>query len=265
MSPSTGDSGRPAMDDDEAIEGLKRLGLTTYESRVFLALQKLGHGTASEISDVEDVPRSQVYGAAEGLEQRGLVETQQSTPTVYRPIPLDQARTLLLEQLAETGSETFNYLDSIQNTTEQQEQSESIWLINTQESIVSRVVEIIEGAEQRVLYGADRPYQFEDQVVEALTAAAENGVSVVMTSANEAALANTPEGDKFQTLKVPAERDMDVSTGRVLVVDGHTILLSTLTGDGQGTDEVAFWTSDNPFASVLVELIEAWLQTPGRE
>lgn len=253
------------MNDDDAVEGLKRLGLTTYESRVFLALQKLGHGTASEISEVEDVPRSQVYGAAEGLENRGLVETQQSTPTVYRPIPLEQARTLLLEQLAQTGSETFNYLDSVQNTTEKQEQSESIWLINTKESIVSRVIEIVGGAEDRVLYGADRQSQFEDDIVDSLDDAAASGVSVVIASANEEVLAAAPDSEGFQTFKVPAERDIDVSTGRVLIVDGHTILLSTITENSDDSGEVAFWTSDNPFATVLVELLEAWLQDPTEE
>ncbi|PSP27801.1 hypothetical protein BRC65_04050 [Halobacteriales archaeon QH_2_65_14] len=58
------------MNDSEAVDGLKRLGLTTYEARVFLGLQKLGSGTANEVSDVVDVPRSQVYGAAEDLETR---------------------------------------------------------------------------------------------------------------------------------------------------------------------------------------------------
>ena len=48
------------------------------------------------------MPRSQVYGAAERLEERGLVETQQSTPTQYRPVSLGRARSRLLDELERT-------------------------------------------------------------------------------------------------------------------------------------------------------------------
>lgn len=67
------------MDDEAAIDGLNRLGLTAYESQVFLGLQKLASGT---VSDVVDVPRSQVYGAAETLEG-GLVDDGTMLLSVY--------------------------------------------------------------------------------------------------------------------------------------------------------------------------------------
>jgi sugar-specific transcriptional regulator TrmB len=251
------------MDDVEAIEGLKRLGLTTYEARVYLALRKLGSGTASEISDIEEVPRSQVYGAAEGLEERGLVETQQSTPTVYRPVPLEQARKLLLDQLAQTGTETFDYLDTVTETRDEQEESESIWLINTQDAIVSRTVSIVESADDRLLYGVHSPDHLEDEILEALERTAAKGVTVVVASAEEDALDLIPADSKLHPFRVPEERDLDVSTGRVLIADGHTILLSTLSTDTAGDGkEAAFWTSENQFASVIVELVEAWFQDP---
>jgi sugar-specific transcriptional regulator TrmB len=250
------------MDDNEAVAGLKRLGLTTYEARVYLGLQKLGSGTASEISEVEDVPRSQVYGAAEGLEDRGLVETQQSTPTVYRPVPLEQARTLLLDQLAKTGAETFDYLDTVTETHDEQEESESIWLINTQDAIVSRTVSIVESAEDRVLYGVHSPEHLEDEILAALERVAAEGVTVVVASGEKDALGLIPDDSTLHTFEVPEERDLDVSTGRLLIADGHTILLSTLSTDGTDDREAAFWTSENQFASVIVELVEAWFQDP---
>lgn len=252
------------MQDDDAIEGLKRLGLTTYEARVFLGLQKLGSGTASEISNGEDVPRSQVYGAAEGLEERGLVETQQSTPTVYRPIPLKQARTLLFDQLAQTGTETFNYLDSVQETRENQERSESIWLINARDAIVSRSVSIIDSAETRVLYATENPALLDDAILSALQDAAESGVDVVIVSIDEGVLDRIPGDGWYREYRVPEERDIDVSTGRLLVADRNTVLLSTLSStiEGDENQEVAFWTSENPFAAVFVELVEAWFHHP---
>lgn len=251
------------MDENEAITGLNQLGLTTYEARVFVALQKLGSGTASEISSVVDVPRSQVYGAADELEERGLVETQHSTPTAYRPVPLEQARRLLLDQLAETGAETFNYLERVQDSHEAEERSESIWLLNARDAIVSRTVEIIEATDRRVLYAADSIELFDDDILNALADAADRGVTVVVASADDAVLEAVPESEAYTTYAVPEERDMDVDTGRLLVADAETVLLSTYSVATQERDqEVAFWTSENPFAQILVELVEAWLRRP---
>jgi sugar-specific transcriptional regulator TrmB len=252
------------MDDDDAITGLKQLGLTTYEARVFVALQKLGEGTASEISSVVDVPRSQVYGAADELEDRGLVETQQSTPTVYRPVSLEQARRLLLDQLAETGAETFTYLEEIQDTHDTQQRSESIWLISSHDAVVSRTAEIIETADSRLLYAVESIEMLGDDVLDALVAASERGVNVVVASANDEVLAAVPDEDAYSTYCVPEERNTDVAIGRTLVADGDTVLFSTQSTATTDEDheEIAFWTSDNPFAAIFVELIEAWFQDP---
>lgn len=249
------------MNDEHAIEGLKRLGLTTYEARVFLALQKLGQGAASEISNVADVPRSQVYGAAEGLEERGLIETQQSTPTIYRPVPLEQARRLLLDQLAETGAETFDYLDAVQDSHEQDERSESIWLLHGSDAIRSRAAELIEGANERVLYATDEPTYLDGDVHAALEATAEDGVQVVIASVQDDVLAEIPESSPILTYEVPEDREADIDIAQMLMVDGDTLLLSTYSAAGDEA-EIAFWTSENIFASIMVELVEEWFRDP---
>lgn len=251
------------MNDNHAIDGLKRLGLTTYEARVFIALQKLGQGAASEISEVADVPRSQVYGAAEGLEDRGLVETQQSTPTVYRPVPLEQARTLLLDQLATTGAETFDYLDSIQDSHEQEDRSESIWLLNSSESIKSRILDLIDQADEQILYATEDPELLDTEILAALEAAAADGVTVQLASVEQSVLDLVPAESSIQKYSIPEERNLDVSIGRFLVVDHKTLLLSTFSAAGESDDEeVAFWTSENIFATVIIEFAEEWFRSP---
>jgi sugar-specific transcriptional regulator TrmB len=256
------------MNDDDAVDGLKRLGLTTYEARVFLGLQKLGRGTASEVSDIADVPRSQVYGAAEGLEDRGLIETQQSTPTVYRPVSLEQARRQVLDRLAETGAETFDYLDTVQASQQSQEHTESIWMIHGRDSVTARTLTLAEQADERLLYAVDDASLVTEEVVAAFEAAADRGVRVVLTSANRTVLDRAKEADGLTAFRVLLDRVPEVNTARLLVADGQTILLSTrTTGIDRDTEssagtEVAFWTSETAFASVLAELAEAWLNEP---
>lgn len=251
------------MDDETAIEGLTRLGLTTYEGRVFLALQKLGSASASEVSEVADVPRSQVYGAAERLEERGLVETRQSTPTVYRPVTLEQARTRLLDRLAETGAETFDYLDTVRDTRAEREQSEAIWLVKGEDAVTARVTELAELAEERLLYAAPEASMLDETVFDTLAEARDTGLEVIVASSNPAVREAAGEVG-FETYSVPDERDPDIGTARVLLVDRRTMLLSVFSSTevAEGTQEVAFWSADSAFAAVLLGFMEEWFDDP---
>jgi sugar-specific transcriptional regulator TrmB len=246
------------VDDAEAIAGLERLGLTSYEARVFLGLQKLGTATASEVAEVADVPRSQVYGAAERLEERGLVETRQSTPTAYRPVSLEQARTRLLDDLQETGTRTFEYLETVSESRESEEQTEAIWLVEGESAISSRLVELIGEAEERILLGTEDPTHLADPIDAALAAAAESGVDVVVGSAEAPVRDRAAEIPGVEPYGVPDAGTPDVSVARVLLVDDRTILLSVFpsTEVADGSDEIAFWSADSPFAAVLVEVIQ---------
>lgn len=62
---------RLVPDPEEAVTSLEELGLTEYEARCFVALTRLSKGTAKEVSQVADVPRSRVYDTIERLERTG--------------------------------------------------------------------------------------------------------------------------------------------------------------------------------------------------
>jgi sugar-specific transcriptional regulator TrmB len=248
------------MDDADAVDGLTRLGLTTYEARVFLGLQKLGTGTAAEVTEVVEVPRSQVYGAAERLEERGLVETRQSTPTQYRPVPLERARSRLLDELERTGAETFEYLESVRETARGKEESEAIWLVRGAGAIASRVADLTDEADERLVYGAPATSSLEDEVVEALQSGADRGIDVAVASGEPAVRERVAEETDLAVRRIPPDRKPDVDAGRFLLVDERTLLLSVCSaaaGDG-GTEEVAFWSTESAFAAVLVEVVEDW-------
>lgn len=241
-----------SMDEDEAVEALTRLGLRTYEARVFVALQKLGTGSASDVAEVADVPRSQVYGAAEGLQERELLEVQESRPTVYRPIPPQAAERKLLEQIESTGQEAFDYLERVRDSyADDEEESETLWTVRGSSTITERAVELIGDAESRVIYGVDDPAHVSDTAVAALSAAAHEGITAVVLSENPAVLAAV-EDDAIETVEQPPDHLPDVSTARVLLVDDHTILLSVLNPDAD--QETAFWSADTAFARALTRL-----------
>jgi len=65
------------------IEKLKKLGMTGYESQVYLALLKLGYADADEIALNAKIPMGRIYNVLSGLEEMHLVRSQETRPKRY--------------------------------------------------------------------------------------------------------------------------------------------------------------------------------------
>ena len=253
-------AGVRSVDDDDAVELLKTYGLSTYEAAVFVALQKLGVGTARDVARVSDVHRSQVYGAAEALEERGLLEVHQGNPMQFRPVDLAEAEARLGRRLERDRERAFEYLEAVQGSEGEarSEEQEAIWTIHGRGPVDDRVRELIAGADREVVYGADAGF-LDAGVEEVLLARLDEGVAVTVVSADEAVL-EVFEGTGVETVPLPVDlQSDDWPGGRMLVADGDTVLLSVL-GQGEGGDvqETAFWSAETAFARVLVRLIDGW-------
>ncbi|GAA0281349.1 TrmB family transcriptional regulator [Halobacterium noricense] len=239
------------MNDEDAVGALKRLGLSTYEARVFVALQKLGTGSASEVADIAEVPRSQVYGAAEDLEGRGLVDVEQSNPTRYRPVGVEEARERLYRHLRSESDAAFNYLESVREEYGATEESESIWTVRGQANVVSRTAQLAESAEAHVLYGTDETTHMEPAVRDALVGAVAAGVDVTVVSETEAVL-DVARDLGARAVAVDQQPTPDMGAERVVMVDDAAVLISVAGDDGT---ETAFWSRDTGFAGMLSSLL----------
>lgn len=244
---------------EDAVEGLTQLGLSTYEAKVFVGLHKLGTGSAGEVAEVTDVPRSQVYGATEGLEEIGLIDVQEGTPTVYRPIPVSEARYLLFDRMKEAGDTAFDYVESVSGEhADDGNDGEAVWRTDHRENIAQRAAAMIRDADERVTYGAAEQDRLEPEVLDALGDTAARGVSVRVGSADPAVREAAGEAN-IETAAVGGSVTPDLSNGRVVTVDDDGVLLSVLPGAmPHVSHETAFWSSDTAFARILVTLIGEW-------
>ncbi|MEZ3143545.1 TrmB family transcriptional regulator [Halobaculum sp. MBLA0143] len=246
-------------DHADAVAGLTQLGLSTYEAKVFVGLHALGTGSAGEVAEVTDVPRSQVYGAAEGLEELGLIDVQAGTPTRYRPLPVSEARYLLFERMKEAGDTAFDYVDSVAGThADDDDSGEAVWRTDGGENVAQRAAAMVDAAERQLTYGAADVSRIGDAVLTALSEADARGVDVRVASADPAVrAAATDTGVTAVGLAETATPDL--SNGRVLVADERAVLLSVLPGAvPHVSTETAFWSDDTAFARILVTLIGEW-------
>ncbi|ODR80922.1 transcriptional regulator, TrmB [Haladaptatus sp. W1] len=242
-----------------AIAALQQLGLSKYEAQVFCALQPIDKATASEISETSDVPRSQVYGAADGLEELGLVDVQQSNPQQFRAVGLDEARAHLQAKIEREQDRAFEALDSLQQQPiDETETQEDIWTLKGQETINDRVTQLISNANNRIIFGARDPIILDDNVVTALSKAQADGIDVFITSGNPA-VCELFEERGLEACQFPMKPEDNDRSGRVLAIDSDVILMSVLVLTHDRTqNEVAFWSDGTGFASILIGLLETW-------
>ncbi len=94
---------------DGVIEKLKRIGLTEYEAKAYLALLNTHLSTATQVSDKSGVPRTRIYNVLESLAQKGWVRIYSGVPLLFKAVdPM-----VVFEQVKEDYT---TFLDAAQAT-----------------------------------------------------------------------------------------------------------------------------------------------------
>lgn len=237
-----------------AIAQLEAFRLSTYAARTFVALTSLGSGTAKEVSEVSDVPRTRVYDAVDELHDRGLVDIRQSTPQEFMPISAEAARETLEREVQQRLTLLITALGQLRPTERTIEQ-QGIWTVGTETAILDRIVTFFNGSTDEIVYLADEQF-FSTAVIDGLAAAADRGVSVTLGGCS------TEMIERFRGEIPTAERIDPVTwsttvTSRLVLVDGSTMLLSVRDGrlepdGGDPNAETAIWATGETNGLVVV-------------
>ncbi len=245
------------MSAQDAVAALKRLGLETYEAEVFVALQRLGTGTTREISEVSAVPRSQVYGAADALAERGLVEVVESSPKAFRPVSLDAARDHLQRQLDREQDRAFENLRELRTDESDSGGTQEVSTVRGRQPVGERAAAVISRAEELIIFVAPAKAQLSPAIDERLRERAAAGVDVTLVTADPA-VEDRFDDESIQVVLMAEDSPADY-TGRTLMVDDDTVLLSVVTED-EPVDEMAMWTAETPIANILAQFVHSGME-----
>ncbi len=238
-----------------AVEQLEQFGLSAYAARTFVALAGLGSGTAREISQVSEVPRTRVYDAVDELHDHGLVDVQQSSPKQFWAISAETASRTFEHELQRRNDILRTALDSIEPVKRRAEQR-GVWTVDGQQAADTRVLEFFANAEEEIVYMTVEDLLTED-ILAALGAAADRGVSIqlagVSKDVQDRVQDDIPDATMFESLWVWS----DTSAGRLMMVDRRKTLVSALTNgvDSKPSDprsETAIWGEGETNSLVVV-------------
>ena len=249
----SGDSSNQAR--STAVKQLKALGLSTYAARTFVALVSLGEGTAQDVSEVADVPRTRVYDAADELHDRGLVDVKQSSPQRYWAISTETAGRHFEQEYDHRVTVLTDALDQLASANRSTEQ-QGVWTVTGRDTVTERVVDFISSADDEVVFMTIGEL-LTDEVAECLSTANDHGVSIRLAEMSQSVESrleqDVPDAQLFESVWDWS----DTPAGRLLMIDQNKTLVSVLV-DGNGEhppeprDETAIWGAGQTNSLVVV-------------
>ncbi|PCR92409.1 TrmB family transcriptional regulator [Natrinema ejinorense] len=255
----------------EAISLLQDLGLQEYEARCFIALNRLPSGTAKEIHEISEVPRTRVYDAIRVLESQGLVEVQHTSPQVYRAVSIDEATQTLRQKYNDRIETLQTYLENteVQNV-EQDDQLQEVWSLTGHEAIESRTIDLIDGAESEIALLVVDEDILSEALFDGLRSAVTRDLSLVLGGQTDAIteqlgteVATTHVFETGLEWLTGFESEGEVAISRILLVDRETLLIGSYypsASDGRAKEQAVFAQGlENGVVVLLRRLVTAGL------
>lgn len=94
---------------------LKRLGLNSYEVKIWVALLSSGVSTAGELSGTANTPRSRSYDVLESLEKKGFVVMKAGKPIKYVAVSPKDVVERVKKNVADVAKEEVKVLSNLKN------------------------------------------------------------------------------------------------------------------------------------------------------
>lgn len=235
----------------DLVDRFEELGLTGYEARTLVALARLETGTAREVAEMNDVPRTRVYEAAKTLHELGLVDIQHSTPQQYTVISRESIVRKLNSRRENTITEIGELIDQLAPAETRSEQL-GVWTVTGRDAVAQRVRTFVEETDDRIVYMTVDELLTDDHL-ESLQAAEERDVDVhlagISGAVQERIQEAVPSAEIFETLWEWS----DTPAGSLLITDDDTALVSVREDDGpDDLEETAIWGSGHRNSLVVV-------------
>lgn len=240
--------------DEKDVAALQRLGLTEYESRIYLAVVRLGSIKASEVSFHGGIPRTKTYGVVRELERKGLLNVTPGKPEIFSVRSPAELLMPLVTSLESGVKESTSLIQRLARVYEANavvkdrypKEAREMWVIEGRGNVLAKMNELFGGASKSINYyassnGLIRAYRANS---ESLEKARKRGVDVRILSAispdNAAVVHEMGEIANIQTI----EKTFPAKFANFVSVDSSELLISEVKPDDLSTDrgsDFAVW------------------------
>jgi len=248
--------------EEKEVAAIQRLGLTEYETRIYLTVVKMGPIKASEISFFGQVPRTKTYGAIKELERKGLLRIIPGKPELYAPQSPSEVLMPLVTKLNREVKDSETVVQALTVAFESSKyvkrdvpkEASEFWEIEGRQNLFNKLNQILNDASKTINYcttgaGLIRAYKAHSEILERVRSkGALVRVLSPISSENKGVAQELSHVVELRNLEKPLGASfVSVDTRELVVIESKPDDLRT----DRGSD-LAIWTTNK----LLVELYE---------
>lgn len=190
---------------------LTRLGLSEYEARAYVALVALGSGTANNVAEIAQLPRTSAYKVMKSLEAKGFAHSKEGRPVSFSPVDPSDASSRLVSEVRES----FEKLASVKNVLSERGVPQLVYTVMGRDRVLEKIGEMLDRAEHTFIISSPSFTVLRRRLGKKFSAASSRGVRVKAITS--------------PFVKVPKGMDIVRREGLIatdVISDGKTALLA---------------------------------------
>lgn len=129
---------------EDMIASLKKMGLSDYEAKAYIALIRRSYGSAEDVSDVAGIPRTSAYKVLESLQKKSFVNTRGGRPAVFHPVPPLEIKDRITAEL----ERTFENLDLMRGSLTEKGTPQLVYTIVGKEKVLAKIGDLLDQAKE---------------------------------------------------------------------------------------------------------------------
>ena len=208
--------------DAKLVESLRTFGLTEYEAKAYAALVSAGTASVTEVSQLCDVPRSNLYAILENLNEKGYADIQRGRPILFKAIDpkivLEDAARKKSEMIKEAKQKAIKGLQEMAKEKSAEVVPALIWGIKGIRAVENKINEIISKTHHEVIINTPDVGIFDDSTINEIKRAKKRGVKVK--------IATQQDSDITKLKRYATIRTRDKIHGFDIVADDKEVLVA---------------------------------------
>lgn len=139
------------------LNGLRDMGLTTYESQAYLSLIRTPNISATQLCNDAGIPDSKIYFALEELQKKGLILVSDGVPRHYRALPPKEGLRKLKSLISEEYEAQIERLNQLTTALQplyahvEDRDIELAYVVKGFDNVLSKMLEVVRGAKREVV------------------------------------------------------------------------------------------------------------------
>lgn len=252
------------------LESLQQLGFTSYEAKVIVALTHYGNRTVAEIHNLSGIPRSAVYGVLTKLNNKGIIETQNTKPMKYKAVEPEIIIDKLTSNYQKAATFALAELEKLSLSKDIVTSEEGSWNISGVRNVHDKIIQLIESAEKEIMFASTftslsntpKTSNIRQSIIQAVKTKMLEGIRVRITAKDNSCIVRLAKNLPESKIRVYQHKNTKTPLkGGILIVDDKEVLIISIKDDIMPVNLNATWYNAEEQISVFKHFVEIEWET----